>query len=101
MLIGAGGGLYALNPNTGEMARLESTAGNESIRAIANFRGAVYIANFGRGLERLDGEKRSLVWSGSPQVVISTPKAMRVYGSERLRAASTRSMGTTRRANRH
>jgi signal transduction histidine kinase/ligand-binding sensor domain-containing protein len=69
MLVGAAGGLYALNPHTGEMTRLESTVVNESIRAIANFRGAVYVANFGRGLERLDGEKRSLVWSGSTQVV--------------------------------
>ncbi|HSQ20418.1 MAG TPA: two-component regulator propeller domain-containing protein [Blastocatellia bacterium] len=39
-----------------------ATGTTDNIRAIAMFRGATYIANFGRGLERLDGSKRTLVW---------------------------------------
>lgn len=36
--------------------------GGDSVRAIQRFRGALYVASFGRGLERLDAEGRTLVW---------------------------------------
>jgi len=43
--------------------RIENAPGTvDNIRAINLFQGAVYIANFGRGVERLDGSKRTLVW---------------------------------------
>jgi len=46
-----------------EFSRIENLPGTaDNIRAIATFRGAVYIANFGRGIERLDGSTRTLVW---------------------------------------
>ncbi|MCA1613485.1 MAG: hypothetical protein LC800_04870 [Acidobacteria bacterium] len=34
----------------------------ESVRAIREFRGATYVAVYGRGVERIDGERRTLVW---------------------------------------
>jgi len=43
--------------------RIENAPGTaDNIRAIGVFQGAVYIADFGRGVERLDGSKRTLVW---------------------------------------
>jgi signal transduction histidine kinase/ligand-binding sensor domain-containing protein len=35
---------------------------SDSIRAIQRFRGALYVASFGRGVERLDAGSRALVW---------------------------------------
>ncbi len=35
---------------------------SDSVRAIARFQGATYIATYGRGLERVDGTRRTLVW---------------------------------------
>jgi signal transduction histidine kinase len=43
-----------------------------SVRAIQTYRGAVYLATFGRGLERLDEGGRSLVW---PAAVATAPPA--------------------------
>ena len=34
----------------------------ESVRAIRDFRGATHVAVYGRGVERLEGERRTLVW---------------------------------------
>jgi signal transduction histidine kinase len=46
--------------------RIESSSNQQpspdNIRAICSFQGATYLANFDRGLERLDGSKRTLVW---------------------------------------
>ncbi|HLL72923.1 MAG TPA: two-component regulator propeller domain-containing protein [Pyrinomonadaceae bacterium] len=36
--------------------------GGFSVRAIRIFQGATYLATYGRGVERLDGERRTLVW---------------------------------------
>ena len=52
-------------------ARLESGSatpdGIGSVRAIAQFNGATYYAIFGRGVERLDGGRTSLIWpNGAP-----------------------------------
>ncbi len=44
-----------------ESEQFKDTSGN-SIRAMCEFRGAVYLAVFGRGVERLDGMKRTLVY---------------------------------------
>ncbi|HEY6330570.1 MAG TPA: hypothetical protein VI756_14630, partial [Blastocatellia bacterium] len=40
--------------------------GAENIRAIASFKGNVYIAAFGHGLERLDGTTLTQVWPTNP-----------------------------------
>jgi signal transduction histidine kinase/ligand-binding sensor domain-containing protein len=37
-----------------------------SVRAITQFRGAAYFAVFGRGVERMDGNRSSLSWPGAP-----------------------------------
>ena len=44
-----------------EFSRSESTTG-DNIRAIRIFQGAIYIASFGHGIERIDGSKRTLIW---------------------------------------
>lgn len=36
--------------------------GGESVRAIKEFRGATHVAVYGRGVERIEGERRALVW---------------------------------------
>jgi signal transduction histidine kinase/ligand-binding sensor domain-containing protein len=40
----------------------ERAAVGLTVRAIRVFQGATYLATFGRGVERLDGERRTLVW---------------------------------------
>jgi signal transduction histidine kinase len=37
----------------------------DSVRAIANVDGAIYIATYGYGVERLQGSQRTLVWPGA------------------------------------
>lgn len=43
-------------------ADLAAPAANDSIRAITVFRGAAYVASFGRGVERVEGFRRTLIW---------------------------------------
>lgn len=72
LLVGTAAGLFVaakpssrrINTASGrEFSRVENAAATtDNIRAISAFRGAVYIANFGRGIERLDGSTRTLVW---------------------------------------
>ncbi len=72
LLVGTAAGLFvAVKPSSRRMhsagarefSRVESAPGTaDNIRAITTFRGAVYIANFGRGIERLEGSTRTLVW---------------------------------------
>jgi signal transduction histidine kinase/ligand-binding sensor domain-containing protein len=72
LLVGTAGGLVAGVRPTGQrdeldqwrFARIENshTTGGDSIRAICEFEGATYIASYGRGVERLDGTRRVLVW---------------------------------------
>jgi signal transduction histidine kinase/ligand-binding sensor domain-containing protein len=64
LLIGTAAGLFAQAAKYSiEFSRIENgSATGDNIRAIQVFRGAVYIANFGRGIERFDGTKRALVW---------------------------------------
>jgi len=49
------------NPTHSETFSRFDEAG-DSIRAIQRFRGALYVASFGRGVERLDAGSRVLVW---------------------------------------
>ncbi|HEV7376523.1 MAG TPA: two-component regulator propeller domain-containing protein [Pyrinomonadaceae bacterium] len=72
IIVGAGSGLYrAEKPSrdgTGTLSlkRLESPNADASVgdnvRAIAQFQGAIYIAVFGRGVERVNDAGRTLVW---------------------------------------
>jgi signal transduction histidine kinase/streptogramin lyase len=50
----------------------------DNIRAICTFQGSVYVANFDRGIERLDGTKRSLVWPPSSPEDSIDPRAREV-----------------------
>ncbi|HYO92096.1 MAG TPA: two-component regulator propeller domain-containing protein, partial [Pyrinomonadaceae bacterium] len=72
LLVGTAGGIYIgqrpareinveakfTRVETGE----EETDAQGSVRAIAQFQNATYIATYGRGLERLEGTRRTLVW---------------------------------------
>src|SRR5262249_21045234 len=73
LLIGASTGLYAAPRSTGPLeARRFAGIGADSpqqpgrsIRAICPFRGEVYGAEFGHGLERIDDTGTSHVWPGA------------------------------------
>ena len=75
LLVGTAGGIYVGQRPARELGsdakftRIETgeeeTDADGSVRAIAQFQGATYIATYGRGLERLDGTRRTLVWPGS------------------------------------
>jgi signal transduction histidine kinase len=72
LLIGSANGLYMSAAPSREITgdtqfeRLEvedlEAGASDSVRAISRFQGATYIATYGRGLERLDGSRRTLVW---------------------------------------
>jgi signal transduction histidine kinase/ligand-binding sensor domain-containing protein len=72
LLVGTAAGLFvAVKPSSTRMpaargrrfAHVENVNGaSDNIRAISIYRGSVYLANFGRGIERLDGTTRTLVW---------------------------------------
>ncbi len=74
LLVGTAAGLFAaakpssrrIHSAAGrEFSRIEFATGTtDNIRASCTFRDAVYIANFGLGVERLEGSTRRLVWSG-------------------------------------
>jgi signal transduction histidine kinase/ligand-binding sensor domain-containing protein len=65
-----------------EFVRIEAAAGRsatpDNIRSIAVFQGSVYLANFERGVERLDGEKRTLVWPPPWPEASSDPRPRQV-----------------------
>lgn len=70
ILVGAGSGLYrSEKPSRAgsqqwkriEASGVEASAG-DSVRAIAQFQGSIYVGVFGRGVERLDEGGRTLVW---------------------------------------
>jgi signal transduction histidine kinase/ligand-binding sensor domain-containing protein len=72
MLVGTAAGLYASGGSAnyfsggGQFQRLENETqkdtGGDSIRALCEFQGAVHLAVFGRGVERLDGSRRTSVY---------------------------------------
>ncbi len=83
LLIGAASGFYAEQKSSAgnsdepqAFTRLEASSGNAdaigSIRAIAKFRDAIYIASYGRGLELFDDQRVKLIWprgSGTREVI--------------------------------
>jgi signal transduction histidine kinase len=85
LLVGTASGLFSAtrtsrpkrDSSSGrEFSRIDNASGtSDNIRAITTFRGAVYLANFGSGVERLEGSRRTLVWpedsagAGERQVV--------------------------------
>ena len=71
LLVASASGFYVgLKVGAGEdvhnFTRLESASGNAdafgSVRAITQFQGATYFAIFGRGVERIQGQRSSLSW---------------------------------------
>ncbi len=77
LLIGSASGLYLSDQPADEknkelrFTRLDVSSGGsnagDSVRAITRFQGQTYVATFGRGLERLDDSRRTLVWPTDPQ----------------------------------
>nr|MBA2733282.1 hypothetical protein [Acidobacteriota bacterium] len=74
VLVGAGSGLYRSEKPLREsggalrLSRIVAASGAEasdSVRALALLQGEIYIGTFGRGVERLDGDNRTLIWPGS------------------------------------
>jgi signal transduction histidine kinase/streptogramin lyase len=68
LLVGTAGGLYR-GAGVSDNRRFSRIAGPsdglpsvESVRSICSFRGEVYIASFDRGVERIEGARRVLVW---------------------------------------
>lgn len=75
VLVGASVGLYRSEKPARESAnelrlrRVESSSGEANasdVRAVAQFQGATYIAVFGRGVERVNENGRTLVWPNAP-----------------------------------
>ncbi|HKA22672.1 MAG TPA: two-component regulator propeller domain-containing protein [Blastocatellia bacterium] len=73
LVIGTAAGLYIKTQSTdirkqshvsgAEFTRVANTNGTtDNIRAITTFQSGLYIGNFGSGIERLDGNRRTLVW---------------------------------------
>ena len=92
VLVGSAGGLYSSVEPSREMSpdarftRLEvegSEAGaSDSVRAISRFQGATYIATYGRGLERLDGTRRTLVWPTDSTADARVREVVSLYADE-------------------
>ena len=83
LLVGSASGLYVAQKRSDKLeeqtfTRVEASSGNAdatgSIRAITNFRGATYVASYGRGVERFDERRTSSVGPnsvGSAREVVS------------------------------
>lgn len=74
LLVGSASGLYLSDDPVDKDKELRFTkqdAGGvgtgDSVRAIVKFQGRTFIATFGRGLERLDESRRTLVWPTEAQ----------------------------------
>jgi signal transduction histidine kinase/ligand-binding sensor domain-containing protein len=99
LLVGTAGGLYTgIKPTTrqrrargapgqfpGErfFSRLlpsdESTSYVDSVRDICEFQGSFYIASFGRGLERLERDRRILVWPAESAISLHSDRGKRLW----------------------
>lgn len=64
LLVGSAAGLYAGEPLTRIVHSMEVPDAPDSVRAVCVFRGTTYVASFGRGIERLEEDSRTLLWSG-------------------------------------
>ncbi|HEY9231017.1 MAG TPA: two-component regulator propeller domain-containing protein, partial [Blastocatellia bacterium] len=71
LLVGTAAGLFIESAAPGHPAFSDShhtptfdrfDEAGDSVRAIQRFRGALYVASFGRGVERLDASSRAQVW---------------------------------------
>jgi signal transduction histidine kinase len=70
LLVGSANGLQVQDPDAGDdqqrwrtfEAQASAPEIGQSVRAIRLLGGVVYLATFGRGVERLAGEERSLIW---------------------------------------
>jgi signal transduction histidine kinase/ligand-binding sensor domain-containing protein len=72
LLVGASTGLYASDVQAREVkgdtlfAPVEGVAiegsPSDSVRSVVKFRGIAYAASFGRGVERVEGTRRTLLW---------------------------------------
>ncbi|HEV2801667.1 MAG TPA: two-component regulator propeller domain-containing protein [Pyrinomonadaceae bacterium] len=57
----------------------------ESVRAIRIFQGKTHIASYGRGVERVEGERRLLVWPvASPDARLKNVTSLHTDGNDRL-----------------
>lgn len=78
LLIGTASGLFSAEGaavSSRQFVRIEGLSGApDNIRSIVSFQGSVYLANFDRGVERLDGTRRTLVWPDDS----SDPRAKQV-----------------------
>lgn len=92
VLVGTSSGLFQLNARSlavlpVEMVRDELIAvpGSESCRAIGRFRGKRYLAVYGRGVEVIEENRRSLVWPkpGEPDAFRKVTSLL-VDGEQRL-----------------
>lgn len=81
LLVGTASGLFAshrrtnkrVEASTGQFVRVTDDPG-WNVRALCLFRGAVFAGSFGRGLDRLDGNRRTAIWPaepGKPRSVLS------------------------------
>lgn len=85
LLVGSASGFYVASRPTGETKveslsfnRIEAGSGNVdavgNIRAITQFRGSIYVASYGRGVERFEESRLQPVWNPNlavPRDVIS------------------------------
>ncbi|HYP01565.1 MAG TPA: two-component regulator propeller domain-containing protein, partial [Pyrinomonadaceae bacterium] len=62
-----------------------SGGGGFSVRAIRVFQGATYLATYGRGVERLDGERRTLVWPVAPDADASLREVTTLHAEDERR----------------
>lgn len=99
LLVGAASGFY-IGPKSGHavsdadqsFARIGSASGAVdapgSVRAIAQFQGGVYIASFGRGVERIDEGRARRVW---PNGLADSPEVISLFsdGDRRLLIGTT------------
>ena len=64
LLVGTSAGLFLASIESGarRFARLDAEASGDTVRAICRFQGATYVAVYGRGVERVEGTRRTLIW---------------------------------------
>ncbi|HJQ69306.1 MAG TPA: two-component regulator propeller domain-containing protein [Blastocatellia bacterium] len=64
LLVGTSAGLFSAGAEASPraFARLDAEASGDAVRAICKFQGATYVAVYGRGVERLEGTRRTLIW---------------------------------------
>lgn len=104
LMIGTASGLFASSKG-GEFVRvIDDPAWN--VRALCSFQGSVFAGSFGRGLDRVNGNRRTLIWpligeeDGKPRNVVSlhadrdklwigtSDAGLFVYDGSRVSAAS-------------